>query len=65
MLGVAAVTGGHRGEQPQHYKTDGTADEVPEAVVEGGPILNGRNHFLIVTDPNGAHLQLVERTVGP
>jgi cellulose synthase/poly-beta-1,6-N-acetylglucosamine synthase-like glycosyltransferase/peptidoglycan/xylan/chitin deacetylase (PgdA/CDA1 family) len=41
MLGVAAVTGGHRGEQPQHYKTDGNADEVPAAVIEGGPILDG------------------------
>ena len=41
MLGVAAVTGGHRGEQPKHYMTDGTADHVPDAVIEGGPILDG------------------------
>jgi cellulose synthase/poly-beta-1,6-N-acetylglucosamine synthase-like glycosyltransferase/peptidoglycan/xylan/chitin deacetylase (PgdA/CDA1 family) len=51
MLGVAAVTGGHRGEQPQHYKTDGTVDEVPEAVIEGGPILNGE-----AIDRRGARL---------
>ena len=29
--------------------------------VSGGPFLNGRNKWLIVTDPNGAHLQLVDR----
>jgi len=33
--------------------------------VSGGPIRNGRNLFLIVTDPNGAHLQLLERNVTP
>jgi cellulose synthase/poly-beta-1,6-N-acetylglucosamine synthase-like glycosyltransferase/peptidoglycan/xylan/chitin deacetylase (PgdA/CDA1 family) len=44
MLGIAAVTGGDRGEQPNHYKSDGTADEVPGAVVQGGPILNGEAH---------------------
>ena len=44
MMGIAAVTGGERGEQPNHYKSDGTADEVPDAVVQGGPILNGEAH---------------------
>ena len=29
--------------------------------VSGGPFLNGRAKWLIVTDPNGAHLQLVDR----
>jgi len=33
--------------------------------VSGGPIRNGRNRFLIVTDPNGAHLQLLERNIAP
>ncbi len=33
--------------------------------VSGGPFLNGRNKWLIVTDPNGAHLQLVDRNVVP
>lgn len=42
MLGVAAVTNGHRGEQPGHYKTDGSVDHVPDAVTKGGPILNGQ-----------------------
>ncbi len=29
--------------------------------VSGGPTVNGRARWLIVTDPNGAHMQLVER----
>jgi len=29
--------------------------------VSGGPTVNGRNKWLIVTDPNGIHLQLVDR----
>jgi len=33
--------------------------------VSGGPVRNGRNRFLIVTDPNGAHLQLLERNLAP
>lgn len=31
----------------------------------GGPVVNGRNKFLIVTDPNGVHLQLLERLPAP
>jgi predicted enzyme related to lactoylglutathione lyase len=33
--------------------------------VGGGPVVNGRNKFLIVTDPNGVHLQLLERLPAP
>jgi predicted enzyme related to lactoylglutathione lyase len=33
--------------------------------VSGGPVQNGRNRFLIVTDPNGAHLQLLDRNALP
>jgi len=33
--------------------------------VGGGPVVNGRNKFLIVTDPNGVHLQLLERMPAP
>ena len=33
--------------------------------VSGGPFLNGRAKWLIVTDPNGAHLQLVDRNANP
>jgi len=33
--------------------------------ISGGITVFGRNRFLIVTDPNGAHLQLLERTPGP
>jgi len=33
--------------------------------VSGGPFLNGRARWLIVTDPNGAHLQLVDRNAVP
>jgi predicted enzyme related to lactoylglutathione lyase len=33
--------------------------------VSGGITVFGRNRFLIVTDPNGAHLQLLERTPAP
>lgn len=29
--------------------------------VSGGPTVNGRSRWLVVTDPNGAHLQLLER----
>ena len=29
--------------------------------VSGGPTVNGRTKWLIVTDPNGIHLQLVDR----
>jgi lactoylglutathione lyase len=29
--------------------------------VSGGPTINGRNKWLIVKDPNGVHLQLVDR----
>ena len=32
--------------------------------LSGGITVFGRNRFLIVTDPNGAHLQLLERTPG-
>lgn len=31
----------------------------------GGPVVNGRNKFLVVTDPNGVHLQLLERAAAP
>jgi predicted enzyme related to lactoylglutathione lyase len=31
----------------------------------GGPVVNGRNKFLVVTDPNGVHLQLLERASAP
>lgn len=33
--------------------------------VSGGPYLNGKNRWLIVTGPNGEHLQLVERNAVP
>jgi hypothetical protein len=33
--------------------------------LSGGPSVNGRNKFLVVSDPNGAHLQLLERAPAP
>lgn len=33
--------------------------------VSGGPFLNGKNRWLIVTGPNGEHLQLMERNAVP
>jgi predicted enzyme related to lactoylglutathione lyase len=48
-----------------HLKTKVNAAGGQITNISGGITVFLRNRFLIVTDPNGAHLQLLERTPGP